>query len=328
MNAAASKLFAEGYMKGFFGTVGLMLGGSPDFAVARTDDLSPDDWPDMVSRYSAALSASAKEGGAIVVLLPAKDVNAIASLLDGKEPDGSDAIREENKGTLKEVFESCLGGGAAFFKEQYEKVIELTGHQVTAFDIDSMESLSNLLGDDAILAEFTYDVPDSIHSKGALVFSTSFEKIIPQTKGAEEAAASAPDDLGPALAQEELDSILENIGKARAAGKSISPAPVPAAAPVPEDRSPTKPLPPNIDRVLDIALVATARLGRVEMPIAEILALGPGSIIEVGHLVDEPVELLVNDKLIARGDVVVVDEKFGLRITEIVSHQERIESLR
>lgn len=84
----------------------------------------------------------------------------------------------------------------------------------------------------------------------------------------------------------------------------------------------------NLDMVLDINLVATARLGRIEMPIADILALGPGSIIEVGHLVDEPVELLVNDKLIARGEVVVVDEKFGLRITEILSPRERIESLR
>ena len=63
------------------------------------------------------------------------------------------------------------------------------------------------------------------------------------------------------------------------------------------------------------------------MPIAELLALGPGSIIDVGRLVDEPVELLVNNKLIARGDVVVVDEKFGLRITEIVSPEERIESM-
>ena len=63
-------------------------------------------------------------------------------------------------------------------------------------------------------------------------------------------------------------------------------------------------------------------------PSPEILALGPGSILEVGHLVDEPVELLVNGKLIARGDVVVVDEKFGLRITEIISARERIEQLR
>jgi flagellar motor switch protein FliN/FliY len=56
--------------------------------------------------------------------------------------------------------------------------------------------------------------------------------------------------------------------------------------------------------------------------------LGPGSILEVGKTVDEPVELLVNNRLVARGDVVVVDEKFGLRITEIVSREERIESLR
>jgi flagellar motor switch protein FliN/FliY len=80
--------------------------------------------------------------------------------------------------------------------------------------------------------------------------------------------------------------------------------------------------------VLDIQLVAMARLGRIEMPIGEILNLGPGSIIEVGHLVDEPVDLFVNNKLIARGDVVVVDEKLGLRITEIISPRERIESLR
>jgi len=76
----------------------------------------------------------------------------------------------------------------------------------------------------------------------------------------------------------------------------------------------------NLDMVYDIRLEATARLGRVELPIGSILNLGPGSV--------EPVELYINDKLIARGDVVVVDEKFGLRITEIVSARERIESLR
>jgi len=80
--------------------------------------------------------------------------------------------------------------------------------------------------------------------------------------------------------------------------------------------------------VLDIKLVATARLGRIEMAVGDILGLGPGSIVEVGHLIEEPVELLINDRLIARGDVVVVDEKFGLRITEIISPKERIQSLR
>jgi flagellar motor switch protein FliN/FliY len=64
------------------------------------------------------------------------------------------------------------------------------------------------------------------------------------------------------------------------------------------------------------------------MPIREVLALGPGSIVEVGRSIGEPVELLVNEKLIARGEVVVVEEKFGLRITEIVSPTERVRSLR
>ena len=84
----------------------------------------------------------------------------------------------------------------------------------------------------------------------------------------------------------------------------------------------------NIDLILDVQLAVVARLGRVEMPISEVLALGPGAIIEVGHSVEEPVELFVNEKLIARGEVVVVDEKFGLKITEIVSPSDRVKSLR
>jgi len=120
----------------------------------------------------------------------------------------------------------------------------------------------------------------------------------------------------PTLSNEELQDILGGDDLSAMAEES----PI-----VSESRSKS---PGNIDMVLDIRLLATARLGRIEMPISEILELGPGSIVEVGHLVDEPVDLLINDKLIARGDVVVVDEKFGLRITEIISPRERIESLR
>jgi len=83
----------------------------------------------------------------------------------------------------------------------------------------------------------------------------------------------------------------------------------------------------NLGLVLDISLRAVARLGQVEMPISEILKLGPGSVIEIDRLVDEPIDLLVNDRLVARGEVVTIDEKFALRITEIISREERIRSL-
>jgi flagellar motor switch protein FliN/FliY len=92
--------------------------------------------------------------------------------------------------------------------------------------------------------------------------------------------------------------------------------------------SPGEPTAQNIDLILDIQLKLAARLGQVEMPVGEILKLAPGSVIDIDRLVDEPIELLVNDRLIARGEIVVVQENFGIRITEIVSQKDRIRSLR
>jgi len=83
----------------------------------------------------------------------------------------------------------------------------------------------------------------------------------------------------------------------------------------------------NIDMLLDVTLPISIELGRTSMPIQDILNLGPGSVVELNRLAGEPVDLLVNDKLIAKGEVVVVDENFGVRVTSMVSHEERLKSL-
>ncbi len=83
----------------------------------------------------------------------------------------------------------------------------------------------------------------------------------------------------------------------------------------------------DLDLILDIPLDVSAELGRVEMLINDLLQLGQGSIIELNKPVGEPVEIYINNKLIARGEVVVVDEKFGIRVTDIISPIERVESL-
>jgi len=83
-------------------------------------------------------------------------------------------------------------------------------------------------------------------------------------------------------------------------------------------------LPSNIDLIMDVQLQVTVELGRTRMQIKEILDLGPGSIVELDKLAGEPVDLLVNGKLIAKGEVVVIDESFGVRITDIVSQIERL----
>lgn len=88
------------------------------------------------------------------------------------------------------------------------------------------------------------------------------------------------------------------------------------------------PPPENIDLILDVPLDISVVLGRTKKSIKDILALGTGSLIELEKLAEEPVEILVNGKKIAFGEVVVVDENFGVRITSIVSNAEKIKSLK
>lgn len=84
----------------------------------------------------------------------------------------------------------------------------------------------------------------------------------------------------------------------------------------------------NLNLILDIPLRVTVELGRTKMPVSELLNLTQGSVIELNKLAGEPMEVLVNDKLIARGEAVVVNEKFGVRLTDVISPSERVEQLK
>ena len=84
----------------------------------------------------------------------------------------------------------------------------------------------------------------------------------------------------------------------------------------------------NLDLILDIPLKVTVELGRTKMVVSDLLNLGQGSVIELSKLAGEPMEVLVNDKLVARGEAVVVNEKFGVRLTDIISPSERVEQLK
>lgn len=84
----------------------------------------------------------------------------------------------------------------------------------------------------------------------------------------------------------------------------------------------------NLALILDIPLRVTVELGRTKMVVSDLLNLGQGSVIELNKLAGEPMEVLVNDKLVARGEAVVVNEKFGVRLTDIISPTERVEQLK
>jgi len=83
----------------------------------------------------------------------------------------------------------------------------------------------------------------------------------------------------------------------------------------------------DINLILDIPLDVSVELGRVKMLVNDLLQLGQGSIIELNKAVSEPLEIYISNKLVARGEVVVMEEQFGIRVTDIISPHERVKSL-
>ncbi|MGZ3687735.1 MAG: flagellar motor switch protein FliN [Bdellovibrionota bacterium] len=129
-------------------------------------------------------------------------------------------------------------------------------------------------------------------------------------------------DIGAALAAGATGGAPDMGGAGEAAGGAAGGASVPA-----QNKAGAPPV-QSLDFILDIPLKVTVELGRAKMAIREILQMAQGSVVELAKFAGEPLEVLVNDKLIARGEVVVVNEKFGIRLTDIISPVERIEQLK
>lgn len=107
-------------------------------------------------------------------------------------------------------------------------------------------------------------------------------------------------------------------------GGHEKPAPVASSAAVEVQRAPAT---GNLDVVLDIDLPLVVRFGRTQMTLKTLSALGPGSILDMGRSPDEPVEILVGEQVIARGEVVIVSGNYGVRITDLVSPADRVKAM-
>ena len=95
-----------------------------------------------------------------------------------------------------------------------------------------------------------------------------------------------------------------------------------------DDENPAATVPPDLDVILDIPVTISMEVGATQIAIRNLLQLNQGSVIELDRLAGEPLDVLVNGTLIAHGEVVMVNEKFGIRLTDVVSPSERIKKLR
>ena len=128
----------------------------------------------------------------------------------------------------------------------------------------------------------------------------------------------------PVMAQQPMMGMAPNYG---AQAKVDANVPVQPAQFTPLNSVPVQVNDANIGLILDVPLQVSVELGRTRKSIKEILELSNGSIVELDRLAGEPVDIKVNGKLLAKGEVVVIDENFGVRITDIVSPEERAQRL-
>jgi flagellar motor switch protein FliN len=130
---------------------------------------------------------------------------------------------------------------------------------------------------------------------------------------------------------DELEPINDDLGQElEVAAEPVDEVIVPEAGEVSyeplADVAPVADVPGDLDMVLDVPVELSVEIGRTTMTIRETLEIGPGSIVTLNKLTGEPVDLLVNGRRIARGEVVAIDEEFGLRVTQIVSPQHRLDA--
>ena len=122
--------------------------------------------------------------------------------------------------------------------------------------------------------------------------------------------------------------VLDQVRSPQPAAKPEPARPAAAAAAPPPAASPAPAVNPGIELLLDVELEASLRFGCREMPLGEILDLGPGDVVQLDRHVADPVDLIVGDKIVARGEVVLVNGNFGLRVIEVAAPRKRLESIR
>ncbi|WPC06608.1 flagellar motor switch protein FliN [Pseudomonas sp. MBLB4123] len=152
------------------------------------------------------------------------------------------------------------------------------------------------------------------------------ETTSPEEQALADEWAAALSESGDAAGQDDIDAMLAagGAGDAPAAPR----APMEEFGSAPKSNQPVNLDGPNLDVILDIPVSISMEVGNTDITIRNLLQLNQGSVIELDRLAGEPLDVLVNGTLIAHGEVVVVNEKFGIRLTDVISPSERIKKLR
>ena len=277
-----------------------------------------------------------------VLCIQAKDAAIIADLMmgnDGTNPD--EELSEIHMSAVSESMNQMMGSVATALSSMFNKKVDITPPVVTLVDLGTEEVVSKLLdkADPIVQASFRMEVDGLIDSEimQLLPLDVAREMVDalmnqqPDVDNEEEAiaAAAASPPAAPAAAPASAPAAAAAAPASNGYGAQpmqphvASNVPVQSAQFTPLSTVPVQVNDANIGLILDVPLQVNVELGRTKKSIKEILDLTKGSIVELDKLAGETVDIMVNGKYLAKGEVVVIDENFGVRITEIVSPLER-----
>ncbi len=263
-----------------------------------------------VLRLQIAFSGALE--GSLNLLLTQADGALLADLL--MMGDGTAAWNDEQFDALKEIGNQLAGSLATNLGERWSTHVGNAGASCEAWDKGETPG--------AIFA-FALQVQGGSDNPGVLWLDEPLVQALLKQDEARSSLAAVSEalaglDLGTAPPAPVTPTVAASLPTA-----TVPPPPAPAG-----DGNWLDSNDPALARLLDVPIEVHIELGKTELAIRRVLEIGPGSIIELDRTAGEPVDLVVNERVVARGEVVVVDENFGIRITQLVSPEERIRQLR
>lgn len=281
--------------------------------------------------------------GMNLFVIKQSDASIIADLMlgeDGSSPNPE--FGEIHLSAVQEAMNQMMGSAATSMSSVFNVKVDISPPSIDLMDMQEKKGVDNIpVSELLIKVAFTLKVGNLIDSEIMQVIPFDFGKEIVDTLlngHTEEVAATVTAVAEEPLETNEQNDYLEQEIKPQPT-PTIEPQMQPVKQPKPqvhvekaqfanfETTAATQAETQNLDMLLDIPLHVTVELGRTNRSVKDILELSSGSIIELDKLAGEPVDILVNNRLIANGEVVVIDENFGVRITDVLSPKERMNNL-
>ncbi len=286
--------FVKIFIQEVVSTLEGLVGKAPSVGLEKEVSNSEETWESLISTPYArvVISAIEKEESSIELLAPVVLVTALSDLMLGGEGASKEEMDNDDLDAFKEMASNIFGAIATSLKSQelLPKLNFTTINAEIAKELPKKEDYAKAM-------VFSFKMEAIKESQIILLTTTAFEHQFEKThqeekEEKEETTKSATEEV------KTHDASLENI----------------------EIR--------NISMLLDVKLNVKVRIGQKKMILKDVVSMDIGSVVELDQLVNDPLEILVDDKVIAKGEVVIVDGNFGIQITDIGTKKERLEQLK